>query len=38
MTHFKKKTMIAYSITDETVAVIGIFYGGQDYGALLGGT
>lgn len=38
MTHFKNKTMIAYSIMDETVAVIGIFYGGQDYGALLGGT
>ncbi|MDD5057415.1 MAG: type II toxin-antitoxin system RelE/ParE family toxin [Sideroxydans sp.] len=31
ITHYKKRTVIAYAVDDKLVSVIGIFYGGQDY-------
>ncbi len=31
ITHYKKRAVIAYALDFEQVAVIGIFYGGQDY-------
>ncbi|MEN0038827.1 MAG: type II toxin-antitoxin system RelE/ParE family toxin [Cellvibrio sp.] len=34
-THFKKQTVIAFSVEHERIAILGIFYGGQDYEALL---
>ena len=35
ITNYKKRTVIAFSVSAETVAIIGIFYGGQDYVATL---
>ena len=31
ITNFKKRVVIAYTIDDDTISIIGIFYGGQDY-------
>ncbi|MFU2485928.1 type II toxin-antitoxin system RelE/ParE family toxin [Thauera sp. WH-1] len=31
VTNYKKRTVIAFDVSDRTVSVIGIFYGGQDY-------
>ena len=32
---YKKRVVIAFAVLDETVAILGIFYGGRDYEALL---
>lgn len=32
---YRKRVVIAYAVLNETVAVVGIFYGGQDHEALL---
>jgi plasmid stabilization system protein ParE len=34
-TSFRKRTIVAYAILDDVVAVIGIFHGGRDYEAIL---
>lgn len=31
ITHYRKRTIIAFNATDEVVSILGIFYGGQDY-------
>ena len=31
ITHYKKRTVIAFDIDGKQVSIIGIFYGGQDY-------
>lgn len=31
ITHYRKRTIIAFSTTNEVVSILGIFYGGQDY-------
>jgi plasmid stabilization system protein ParE len=33
---YRKRTIIAFARIDDTLAIIGIFYGGRDYVALLG--
>jgi len=35
ITHYKKRTVIAYDVSSEVVSIIGIFYGGQDYETVL---
>ena len=35
ITHFKKTTVIAFAVFDKRVAILGIYYGGQDYEHLL---
>lgn len=30
-THFRKQTVIAFSVEHERISILGIFYGGQDY-------
>lgn len=35
VTNYKKRTVIAFDVSDETVSILGIFYGGQDYESLL---
>ncbi|MBF24412.1 MAG: plasmid stabilization protein [Pusillimonas sp.] len=35
ITHFKKRTIIAYDVEGTQVSILGIFYGGQDYESLL---
>jgi len=35
ITHYKKRTVIAFTVDADTVSIIGIFYGGQDYAASL---
>lgn len=37
VTQFRSRVVIAYSVEDNEVAVIGVFYGGRDFEALLGG-
>lgn len=39
VTHHKGRTLIAYAVDEDTrtVSVLGIFYGGQDYEAVLSG-
>jgi plasmid stabilization system protein ParE len=32
---YKKRVVIAFAILDDTVAVLGIFYGGRDYETIL---
>ncbi|WP_368854176.1 type II toxin-antitoxin system RelE/ParE family toxin [Desulfovibrio sp. JC022] len=29
--HYKKRTSIAYAVFEERVAILGVFYGGQNY-------
>ena len=31
ITNYKKRAVIAFEVFDERVAIIGVFYGGQDY-------
>jgi toxin ParE1/3/4 len=31
VTNYKKRVVIAYTIDEELVSIIGVFYGGQDY-------
>ena len=33
VTHYRGRDVIAYRVTGETVAVLGVYYGGQDYTA-----
>ncbi|MBA4109779.1 MAG: plasmid stabilization protein [Leptothrix sp. (in: Bacteria)] len=35
ITNYKKRAVIAYDVGAEMVSIIGIFYGGQDYEAIL---
>jgi plasmid stabilization system protein ParE len=35
ITNYKKRTVIAFAVEAELVAIIGVFYGGQDYEAIL---
>jgi len=35
ITHHKGRTVIAYAIDDNRVSIIGIYYGGRDYEAIL---
>ena len=35
ITNYKKRTVIAFDVDEERVSIIGVFYGGQDYEALL---
>ena len=37
ITHYKKRTVIAFEVDEKIglVSVLGLFYGGQDYGAAL---
>lgn len=32
---FRRRTVIAFAITDEMIEIIGVYYGGRDYGPLL---
>jgi plasmid stabilization system protein ParE len=33
--NYRKRVVIAFSLEDDTVSIIGVFYGGQDYEAAL---
>lgn len=33
ITHYKKRTVIAFAVSMEQVSIIGIYYGGQDFEA-----
>lgn len=35
ITNYRKRTVIAFAVDAEVVSIIGIFYGGQDYEAIL---
>ena len=35
LTNYKKRTVIAFAVDEEEVAIIGIFYGGQDIETIL---
>lgn len=35
ITHYKKRTVIAFAVDAEQVSIIGMFYGGQDYETIL---
>ncbi len=35
ITHYKKRTIIAFHVDDWRVSVLGVFHGGQDYETLL---
>lgn len=35
VTNYKGRCVIAFDVTAETVSIIGVFYGGQDFEALL---
>lgn len=35
ITNYKKRTVIAFVVEPEQVSILGIFYGGQDYEAIL---
>jgi len=35
ITNYKKRTVIAFAVDTGQVAIIGVFYGGQDYEAML---
>jgi len=35
ITHYKKRAVIAFSVDQETVSIIGIFYGGRNHEGLL---
>lgn len=35
ITHYKKRTVIAFAVVAEQVSIIGMFYGGQDYETIL---
>ena len=36
VTHYKGRTIIAYTVIESVVLIIGVFYGGQDYESKLG--
>lgn len=31
MTHYRKRTVIAYQVNGQVVSIVGLYYGGQDY-------
>ncbi|MCG1042059.1 type II toxin-antitoxin system RelE/ParE family toxin [Mycetohabitans sp. B8] len=35
LTHYKKRVVIAFVVEAETVSILGIFYGGQNYETIL---
>ena len=35
VTNYKKRAVIAYSVVADLVSILGVFYGGQDYEAIL---
>ena len=35
ITHYKKRTIIAFAMEADHVAIIGVFYGGQDFASIL---
>lgn len=35
VTHFRKRSIIAYMLDPEVISIIGVFYGDQDYEAAL---
>ncbi len=35
ITNYKKRAVIAFSVDNERISIIGIFYGGQDYETIL---
>lgn len=35
ITHYKKRTVIAFSVNGAKVSILGVFYGGQDYEKIL---
>jgi len=35
ITHYKKRTVIAFEVAADLVSIIGVFYGGQNYEAIL---
>ena len=35
ITHYKKRAVIAFDVNEDTVFIIGIYYGGQDYETIL---
>jgi toxin ParE1/3/4 len=35
ITNYKKRTVIAFDVDAKQVSIIGVFYGGQDYAAVL---
>ena len=35
VTNYKKRTVIAYAVAADSVAILGVFYGGQDYETIL---
>ena len=36
ITHFRRRTIIAFTVSEKRVSIIGLYYGGQDYEAQLG--
>lgn len=36
MTHYRKRTVIAYQVNGRTVSIVGLYYGGQNYEAQFG--
>ena len=38
VTHYHKRTVIAFAVDDDRVSIIGVFYGGQDYESGLHGS
>lgn len=37
VTHYKKRTVIAFAVDVEEVTILGVFYGGQDHETILQG-
>jgi len=35
ITNYKKRVVIAFTVDDELISIIGIFYGGRDYETIL---
>ena len=35
ITHFRKRTVIAFVVEQRVISIIGVYYGGQDYKAVL---
>jgi plasmid stabilization system protein ParE len=35
LTHYRRRTAILFRVSGDEVAIIGVFHGGQDYGAAL---
>lgn len=37
ITHYRKRSVIAFTVDADQVSIIGVFYGGQDYESILRG-